>query len=129
VEAGRVVTDVGDFAPPMLVGTVTRLATGVLHRLPQRSVNTVTTNVPGPQFPLFCLGRQMLAYYPFVPIMHGVRIGTAILSYNGQLSFGVTGDFDTAPDVDVLARAIADGVAELCDLAAREGTQPNRGSS
>jgi diacylglycerol O-acyltransferase len=124
-EAGRILTEMGDLAPPMLVGAVTRLATGVFHRLPQRSVNTVTTNVPGPQFPLFCLGREMLDYYPFVPLMHGVRIGTAILSYNGRLSFGLTGDFDTAPDVDVLARAIADGIDELRDLALREGTQSN----
>jgi hypothetical protein len=59
----------------------------------------------------------MLAYYPFVPIAHGARVGTAILSYNGTLSFGVTGDFDSAPDVDVLARAIAAGVDELHALA------------
>ncbi|MGZ7003897.1 MAG: WS/DGAT domain-containing protein, partial [Acidimicrobiales bacterium] len=77
----------------------------------------VTTNVPGPQFPLYCLGREMLEYRPFVPIAHGVRVGTAILSYNGTLFYGVTGDFDTAPDVDVLATAIADGILELHDLA------------
>jgi diacylglycerol O-acyltransferase / wax synthase len=124
-EAGGVVTAAGNLAPPMVVGTVTRLASRVLHRLPQRSVNTVTTNVPGPQFPLYCLGREMLEYFPFVPIMHGVRIGTAILSYNGQLAFGVTGDFDTAPDVGLLAAAIAAGIAELRDLAVREGAQPN----
>jgi diacylglycerol O-acyltransferase len=121
-EAGGVVTLVGNLAPPMVVGTMTRLATRVLHRLPQRSVNTVTTNVPGPQFPLYCLGREMLAYYPFVPIMHGVRIGTAILSYNGELSFGVTGDYDTAPDVDVLAAAIASGITDLCSLALEQGS-------
>ena len=123
-EAGGIVTDMGNLAPPMLVGTVARLATRLLHRLPQRSVNTVTTNVPGPQFPLFCLGRQMIDYYPFVPIMHGVRIGTAILSYNGKLAFGVTGDFDTAPDVHVLATAIARGIDELRDLAMLERAQP-----
>jgi hypothetical protein len=81
-------------------------------------VNTVATNVPGPQIPLFCLGREMLAYYPFAPITHGVRVSTAILSYNGSLAFGVTGDLDTAPDVDVAARAIAACVTELRDLAA-----------
>jgi hypothetical protein len=76
-------------------------------------VNTVTTNVPGPQFPLYCLGREMLAHLPYVPLSYGVRVGTAILSYNGNLSFGVTGDFDAAPDVDVLAAAIPSGFAEL----------------
>jgi diacylglycerol O-acyltransferase len=116
-ESGEMLIDIGDLAPPMVVGTATRMAIRALHKLPQRSVNTVTTNVPGPQFPLYCLGREMLAYYPFVPIAHGARVGTAILSYNGTLSFGVTGDFDSAPDVDVLARAIAAGVDELHALA------------
>jgi len=119
-DAGAVVSNLGDLAPPMVVGTVTRLATRLIHRLPQHSINTVATNVPGPQFPLYCLGRQMLAYYPFVPISHGVRIGTAILSYNGELAFGVTGDFDAGPDVDLLARAIADGIVELRELALRQ---------
>jgi diacylglycerol O-acyltransferase len=67
----------------------------------------------------------MLAYYPFVPIAPGVRIGTAILSYNGQLAFGVTGDFDTAPDVGLLAMAIAAAIAELRDLAVCKDADPN----
>ena len=117
-EVGEAAATVGDLVPPMVVGTMSRLATRLMHQLSQRSVNTVTTNVPGPQFPLYCLGREMLAYYPYVPLSHGVRVGTAILSYNGQLTFGVTGDFDTAPDVVVLADTTADAVAELRELAA-----------
>ncbi len=116
-EAGVLVTSIGDLAPPLVVGAVTRVGVRVMHQLPQRSINTVTTNVPGPQFPLYCLGREMVEYRPYVPISHGVRVGTAILSYNGRLFYGVTGDFDTAPDVDVLATAIADGITELHDLA------------
>jgi diacylglycerol O-acyltransferase / wax synthase len=112
-EAGDLVTTMGDLVPPPLVGTLSRFAIRVMHTLPQRSVNTVTTNVPGPQFPLYCLGREMLEYRPFVPISHGVRVGTAILSYNGRLCFGVTGDLDTAPDVDVLASGIRAGVDQL----------------
>jgi diacylglycerol O-acyltransferase len=112
-DAAQVVTAVGDLVPPMLVGAMSRLVMRVIRRLPQRSINTVTTNVPGPQFPLYCLGREMTAYYPFVPISHGVRIGTAILSYNGQLAFGVTGDFDTANDIGVLADGIVEAVDEL----------------
>lgn len=112
-EAGEVVTTIGALAPPMVIGTVSRLATRLLHQLPQRSVTTVTTNVPGPQFPLYCLGREMLAHLPFVPISHGVRVGIAILSYHGTISFGVTGDEDHADDVDLLAEAIEAGVAEL----------------
>jgi len=112
-EAGELVTELGNLAPPPLISTVSRLGVRAQQLGTQRSVTTVTTNVPGPQFPLFCLGREMQAYLPFVPISHGIRIGTAILSYNGRLTFGVTGDLDTAPDVGVLADAIAEGVAEL----------------
>ncbi len=112
-DAGEAVETLGALAPPMVVGAVSRWATRLMHVLPQRSVNTVTTNVPGPQFPLYCLGREMVEYRPFVPIAHGVRVGTAILSYNGRLSFGITGDRDTASDVDVAARAIAADVAHL----------------
>jgi hypothetical protein len=59
----------------------------------------------------------MLEYYPFVPLSHGIRVSTAILSYNGRLGFGVTGDFDTAQDVGVLATAIEADIEELHDLA------------
>jgi WS/DGAT/MGAT family acyltransferase len=112
-EAGEVVVRLGDLAPPMVVGTVMRAATKVLARMPQRSVNTVTTNVPGPQLTLYCLGRRMVSHLPFVPLSHGVRIGVAILSYDGNLAFGVTGDRDTASDVDVLADAVPRGLDEL----------------
>ncbi len=125
-EVGEWVTQIGDLAPPMVVGTISRLATWSEHRRPQQSVNTVTTNVPGPQLPLYCLGRQMLEYHPFVPLSHGVRVGTAILSYNGRLSFGVTGDYDSVPDVGVLATGIVNGVAELRHLAGQPRGQSSR---
>jgi diacylglycerol O-acyltransferase / wax synthase len=117
-EAGERVTRMGDLVPPMVIGAVTRVAIRAVHRLPQRAINTVTTNVPGPQFPLYCLGREMLEYRPYVPISHGVRVGTAILSYNGALSFGVTGDQATASDVAVLADAIPATIDELLTRAA-----------
>ena len=123
-EAGELVVRLGDLAPPMVVGPLMRAATRLLAQAPQRSVNTVTTNVPGPQLPLYCLGREMLAYYPYVPLSHGVRVGTAILSYNGQLAFGVTGDYDAAPDVDVLAAAVPVGFEELRSLVAEAPATP-----
>jgi WS/DGAT/MGAT family acyltransferase len=117
-EAGDLVTSMANLMPPAVVGSATRGILRVVERHPQRSMNTVTTNVPGPQFPLYCLGRRMTEYRPFVPIGPGVRVGTAILSYDGRLFFGVTGDFDAVPDVDVVARGIVAGIDELLDLAA-----------
>lgn len=116
-EAGEAVTTLGQLAPPMVVGGVSQAAVRLVHRLSQRSLSTVTTNVPGPQVPLYCLGRTMRSYHPFVPIYHGVRVGTAILSYDGWLSFGITGDEGTADDVAVLAEAVPDEIATLVDLA------------
>ena len=116
-DAGEVVVDISNLAPPGVVGAVSRLGLRAQHLATQRSVNTVTTNVPGPQFPLYCLGREMLQYLPFVPISYGLRVGTAILSYNGELSFGVTGDWDSATDIGVLARGVVAGVDELAELA------------
>ena len=80
-------------------------------------MHTVTTNVPGPQYPLYALGREMIEYLPFVPLSQGVRIGVAILSYNGQVRFGVTGDYDTVPEVDWFCQRIEAAVQELAELA------------
>jgi hypothetical protein len=107
--AGEALTSLGGFAPPMLLALGTRIAA----RMPQRNVNTVTTNVPGPQLPLYAAGRRMLKCYPYVPLAGNVRVGVAIFSYNGQVNFGVTGDYDTAPDIDVLCKGIEAGMNEL----------------
>ena len=111
--AGEALTSLTGFAPPELLA----LGTRVFSRIPQRNVNTVTTNVPGPQFPLYAAGRKMLEAFPYVPLAGSVRVGVAIFSYNGMINFGVTGDYDTAPDIDVLCLGIEQGMAEMLKLA------------
>jgi WS/DGAT/MGAT family acyltransferase len=111
--AGEVLTSLSGFAPALLLALGTRLA----FRVPQRSLNTVTTNVPGPQHPLFLAGRRMLEAIPYVPVANQVRIGVAIFSYDGGLKFGVTGDYDSAPDIRVLCEEIEKGMAELVKAA------------
>lgn len=118
IEAGEVMTTVGDLAPPMLMGALSRAGVRLMQRNPQRSIDTITTNVPGPQFPLYCLGSEMLEYRPFVPIMHGMRLNTAILSYNGTLFFGVTGEYSTGEEAVRLADGAVAAIAELSGLAA-----------
>jgi WS/DGAT/MGAT family acyltransferase len=93
--------------------TLATLGAHVMAKAPQRNVNTVTTNIPGPQFPLYAAGRRMLHAYPYVPIGLQVRIGVAILSYDGEVNFGITGDYDHASDVDVIAEGIRVGVDEM----------------
>jgi hypothetical protein len=90
----------------------------LVSRLPQRQVVTVTTNVPGPCKPLYLAGRRMLEVFPYVPIATTLRLGVSVFSYCDRLTFGVTGDYDSAPDVGVLARAIEDALAELVKTAA-----------
>lgn len=107
--AGEAITSMSGFAPPMLLALGMRLAT----RMAQRNINTVTTNVPGPQIPLYVQGRKMLEAYPYVPLAGQIRVGVAIFSYNGQVNFGVTGDYDTTPDIDVLCRGFENGMKAL----------------
>ncbi len=125
--AGEVLTSLSGFAPSMLLALGMRVAI----RMPQRSVNTVTTNVPGPQQPLFLTGRRMLEAVPYVPLGGQVRIGVAIFSYDGALKFGVTGDYDTAPDIDVLCAGIESSMRELVAAAgvpATAGSAPDGGA-
>ena len=117
--AGEVLTHLSGFAPALLLDLAARLAI----RYEQRFIQTVTTNVPGPQFPLYVGGRQMVYAYPYVPIAATVRIGIAIFSYLGRLSFGVTADFDTVPDLDVLTAGIEAGLTELVELAGKPMTK------
>jgi diacylglycerol O-acyltransferase / wax synthase len=124
--AGEVLTSLTGFAPEVLLAAGGWLGT----RAPQHNVNTVTTNVPGPQYTLYVLGRRMLEAFPYVPLGGHVRCGVAIYSYDGGLGFGVTGDFDAAPDVGVLAAGIERGMAELLRAArAKEPKSRRNGRS
>ncbi len=107
--AAQTLTSLSGFAPPLLLALGARVFAGV----EQHAVQTVTTNVPGPQQRLYAAGRPMRTVYPYVPLAGSVRIGIAIFSYAGELSFGLTGDYDAAPDIGVVASGIEAGIAEL----------------
>lgn len=109
VVAAERLTALGGFAPAMLLSLGGRLGS----RMPQHSVNTVTTNVPGPQRPLYLTGRRMLEAFPYVPLGGSVRIGIAMFSYDGAINFGVTGDRDTADDIGVLASGVEASFGEM----------------
>jgi len=110
--AGEVLTSLSGFAPPMLLALGGRLAA----RSPSLGVQTGVTNVPGPQQPLQTLGRRLLESFPFVPVIGNVRISIAIFSYNGGLYFGITGDYDSSSDIDVLTRGVERAMAQLLGL-------------
>ena len=107
--AGDVLTSLSGFAPPMLLALGARLAA----RSPSLGLQTGVTNVPGPQQPLHTLGRRLLESYPYVPVIGKVRISIAIFSYDGGLYFGVTGDYDSSSDIDILTTGVERSIAEL----------------
>jgi WS/DGAT/MGAT family acyltransferase len=111
--AGDVLSSLSGFAPPLLLALGSRLVTAS----PRLNMHTATTNVPGPQQPVQTLGRRMLESYPFVPVVGSVRIVVAIFSYDGGLYFGVTGDYDGAPDIEVLTDGVARGMKDLLAIA------------
>jgi hypothetical protein len=81
--------------------------------LPLPLFNMVCTSVPGPQFPIHLFGREMLTYYPYVPIGQEMGFNVAIESYNGKLYFGLAGDSVSVPDLDRLKDFIGESFAEL----------------
>lgn len=100
---------------------LTAWAVRALTRLPQRGVVTVATNVPGPRQRLRIMGREVVRMFPIPPIALQLRTGIAIVSYADELVFGITADFDAAPDVDELARGIEQGVKRLVVLSSLSG--------
>jgi hypothetical protein len=97
------------------------LATPTMHamgarlssRLSSRLFNVVVTHVPGPSRPLYAMGARMRDMYPVVPLAHGQAVAIGVTSYDGTVCYGLNADRDALPDVDVLADAINDSLAEL----------------
>jgi diacylglycerol O-acyltransferase len=107
----ELLTQMAGFAPPTVLAQASRLQSQ------QRLFNVVVTNVPGPQFPLYMLGRRLQRLYPQVPLVRNTALGIAIMSYDGTLNFGLLGDYDALPDLDDLAAALRDAIAELAAAA------------
>src|SRR4051795_1781240 len=107
----EVLTRIGGFAPPTIMAQAARIGSR------QRAFNLVVTNVPGPQFPLYVQGKQLLDVFPMVPLAMNQRLGIALMSYNGALNFGLIGDYDSMPDLEDVARHLAEALEELADAA------------
>ena len=110
---GEALVSLGRYTPFPVMSRAVRLVYG-LH---QREIVTVTTNIPGPRQPLYGMGRRLVEIIPYVPIATTVRTGVSIFTYCGNVTFGITGDYGTNPDLAVLARGIEDGVSELLKAA------------
>jgi hypothetical protein len=107
----QVLTELSGFAPPTIMAQAARL------QARQRLFNLVVTNVPGPQFPLYMLGRELDAMFPMVPLAENQALGIALMSYNGQLNFGLNADYDAMPDLEALADELRAAIDELAAAA------------
>jgi WS/DGAT/MGAT family acyltransferase len=109
----QTLTQLAGFAPPTVMSQAARV------QARQRFFNLVVTNVPGPQVPLYLLGRRLRGLYPVVPLAHNQALGIAIMSYDGRLGFGLLGDGDAMTDLDALAGDVQAAIAQLVRAAGR----------
>ena len=116
----EVISNLQDFAPPTLLAQASRV------NFSTRLFNLIVTNVPGPQFPLYLLGREMQQLIPvaFLPENHALAI--AIMSYNGRVDFGLLGDYDAMPDLEELGTYLEDAIAELLAAAGAKRTSASK---
>jgi diacylglycerol O-acyltransferase / wax synthase len=114
----EVITRFNDFAPPTLLAQAARI------NFSTRLFNLVVTNVPGPQIPLYVLGRELEDIFPvgFLPPHQALFV--AIMSYNGGINFGLLADYDSIDDVEVIAEGIERSIAELADAAEAASQEP-----
>jgi len=103
-----------DWAPPSLLVLAGRLMSN-----PQAGANINVTNIPGPQFPLYSGGAQLLEVWPFAPLYPSMGLGVAIVSYNGDAYFGLTADPGIVPDVEEFTARLREAAAECTALAIR----------
>ncbi len=111
----QILTELGGFAPPTVLAQAGRL------QARQRFFNLVVTNVPGPQTPLYVLGRRLLDLFPLAPLAKRQALCIAVMSYDGKLNFGLLGDYDAIPDLENLVRAMEQSLEELRLAAGVEG--------
>jgi hypothetical protein len=99
-------------APPVLHSLASRMAS----RYSSNFYNVLVTNVPGPPRPLYAMGARMVEMYPVVPLGGRQAVAIGITSYDGHVHYGLTADRDAMPDVDELADALDEALAELVAL-------------
>ncbi|HET7416106.1 MAG TPA: wax ester/triacylglycerol synthase family O-acyltransferase [Solirubrobacterales bacterium] len=113
----EILTKLTDFAPATIASQAARLQPA------QRFFNLVVTNVPGPQFPLYVLGRKMESIFPMVPLARRQALCVGIMSYNGQVNFGLVGDYDAMADLDSFALDLEAATKEVIATAPKAATK------
>lgn len=116
----EILTRLTDFAPTTIASQAARLQPA------QRFFNLVVTNVPGPQFPLYVLGRRMESIFPMVPLARRQALCVGIMSYDGQVDFGLVGDYDAMADLDSFALDLDGAVGEIVETVPKSRRKAQR---
>jgi WS/DGAT/MGAT family acyltransferase len=103
----EVISRFNDFAPPTLLAQASRI------NFSTRLFNMIVTNVPGPQIPLYVLGRELEEVFPVAFLPENHTLAVAIMSYNGKVGFGLLADYDSMEDIELVASGLTDSLAEL----------------
>ena len=119
----EILTKLTDFAPSTIASQAARLQPA------QRFFNLVVTNVPGPQFPLYVLGRKMESIFPMVPLARRQALCVGIMSYNGQVNFGLIGDFDAMADLESFGLDLEAAARELVETAPAKKAKRKRAAA
>jgi len=117
----ELLTKLTDFAPTTIASQAARLQPA------QRFFNLVVTNVPGPQFPLYLMGRRMSSIFPLVPLARRQALCVGIMSYDGKIDFGLVGDYDAMADLDSFGLDLEGAIAEAVATAppSKDDAQPS----
>jgi hypothetical protein len=118
--AASTIARVNNLAPPTILAQASRL------QFSTRLFNLLVTNIPGPQFPLYVLGRQLQDLFPVAFLPSHQALAVAIMSYNGGIDFGLLADYDALADLDVIVSGLDESLEELLDAA--RGKEPAPGS-
>jgi diacylglycerol O-acyltransferase / wax synthase len=116
--AAKMIVELEEFAPPTILSMAARTHWST------RLFNMIVTNVPGPQFPIYLLGRELLELVPVAFLPDNYALTIAAMSYNGKLVFSLLGDYDAMPDIDLVGEYVQESLAELLTAAGERELQP-----
>ncbi len=120
IEAGDAIVRMSAALPAPAVAAVSQLQARF------RAFNLLVTNIPGPQFPLYLLGRRLLELYPQAPLAANQALAIGALSYDGKIGFGLLADHDLVPDVDVLSSGIERSLEEITSVQAHPAARAEK---
>jgi diacylglycerol O-acyltransferase len=121
--SARRLTTLAGFAQPTILSQAARLQAGY------RYANLVVTNVPGPQLPLYLMGRELLCAYPLLPLPANHALGISLMSYKGRACFGFNADYDAITDLERIGTLIDRALGRLAKAAGVGGQRRHRAAA